>query len=561
MPLITGQVLNSRYRVVRLLGQGGFGAVYRAWDANLNRPCAVKENLDTSPEAQRQFTREATVLANLSHPNLPRVTDHFILPDQGHYLIMDFVEGEDLASKLKRQGTPPIDQVIQWICEVADALTYLHSRQPPVVHRDIKPANIRITPEGKAMLVDFGLVKVYNPNLRTTLGARAVTPGYAPPEQYGQGNTDARTDLYALGATLYNLLTGLEPLESVQRIAGAQMKQTHQANPRVSPQVSQAIERAMRLEPNQRFQSTAEFKAALKEPAPVVGTVFAKPQPEIYIRPAVQAAAKPVPVSSPPVSKKRENQNKIGMWIGIGTIVVLCLTAAIILGAWLMNDNQVAANATSDFQLQQTLAERVRTTSTAQSDATRNFMTPAVTKQGSSASTVATLEASGEIASGPSSGDLKHNPDDTQIETVGAKVNLRDLIMEARFSNPYSLDKGPWDYGFIFRHEAANMHFRFVVKSDRTWTLFNNKGDPNGEIITQGEIPSLNVEETGSNLIRLVVKDAQGWFLLNGELIVQLDLSARVNSGDVFVVTGVYQGDEVPGSVTPFQDFTIWSIK
>jgi serine/threonine protein kinase len=100
MPLQPGQMLNSRYRIVRLLGQGGFGAVYRAWDTNLNRPCAVKENLDTSPEAQRQFTREATVLANLSHPNLPRVTDHFILAGQGQYLVMDYVEGEDLATMM-----------------------------------------------------------------------------------------------------------------------------------------------------------------------------------------------------------------------------------------------------------------------------------------------------------------------------------------------------------------------------------------------------------------------------------------------------------------------------
>jgi len=559
MPLQTGQVLNNRYRVVRLLGQGGFGAVYRAWDANLNRPCAVKENLDTSPEAQRQFTREATVLANLSHPNLPRVTDHFILPDQGQYLLMDFVEGEDLATKLKRQGTLPVDQVLLWISQVADALTYLHSRQPSVVHRDIKPANIRITPEGKAMLVDFGLVKVYNPNLRTTLGARAVTPGYAPPEQYGQGNTDARTDIYALGATLYNLLTGLDPLESVQRIAGAQMQPAQHVNPQVSVQVGQAIERAMRLEPNQRFQSTSEFKAALSAPAPITGTVVARPQPERYVRPAAQAPAMPTPVSTP-AQQKKESQSKVGMWVGVGTIMVLCLTAVIILGAWMVEGDQDSKRATSDVQLQETLGERVRTTSTAQYEATSETRTPVVTRQGSSASYVATLEAAGEIAFGPVSGELTHNPEDTQIETAGAKIDLRDLIMEARFINPHSLDKGPWDYGFIFRHEAANMHYRFVVKSDKTWTLFNNTGDPNGVIISQGEIPSLNVEEKGSNLIRLVLEDTKGWFFLNGELTYELDVSERVNSGDVFVVTGVYQGDEIPGSFTGYQDFTIWSI-
>src|SRR5512139_1574257 len=119
MPLTAGQVLNNRYRIVSLLAQGGFGAVYRAWDINLNRPCAVKENMDVSPEAQRQFTREATVLANLSHPNMPRVTDHFILPGQGQYLVMDFVEGDDLASIVRQRGPVPVKQAIMWISQVA----------------------------------------------------------------------------------------------------------------------------------------------------------------------------------------------------------------------------------------------------------------------------------------------------------------------------------------------------------------------------------------------------------------------------------------------------------
>ena len=293
MPLQTGQVFNNRYRIVKLLGQGGFGAVYRAWDSNLNKPCALKENLDVSPEAQRQFTREATVLANLSHPNLPRVTDHFILPGQGQYLVMDFVEGDDLASILKQRGPVPPEQAIAWIMQVADALSYLHTRQPPVVHRDIKPANIRLTPDGRAMLVDFGLVKIYNAQLRTTMGARAVTPGYAPPEQYGHGSTDARSDLYALGATLYNILTGQDPLESVQRMSGAQMRPVNQINPRINPAVGAAIERAMRLDPNQRFQTVAEFKAAISTPATPAAPVFVKPVPDVYAQPVVRAPVSP----------------------------------------------------------------------------------------------------------------------------------------------------------------------------------------------------------------------------------------------------------------------------
>ncbi|MBN1149006.1 MAG: serine/threonine protein kinase, partial [Anaerolineales bacterium] len=202
MPLAQGQTLHNRYRIVGLLGQGGFGAVYRAWDITFEIPCAIKENTETSEAAQRQFLREAKLLHVLRHPNLPLVKDYFFLPSQGQYLVMDYVEGQDLGEMLLN-GPLEEARVLPWIMQVCDALSYLHSQNPPVIHRDIKPGNIKITPQGKAVLVDFGISKVYDPAMATTVGARAVTPGYSPPEQYGKGTTDARSDLYALGATLY----------------------------------------------------------------------------------------------------------------------------------------------------------------------------------------------------------------------------------------------------------------------------------------------------------------------------------------------------------------------
>jgi len=261
--IATGVILQERYRIVRELGRGGFGAVYRAWDTRLDKAVALKENLETSPEAQRQFAREALVLANLSHSNLPRVTDHFSITGQGQYLVMDFVDGEDLDTLVKKQGAVPVEQALTWIIQVADALEYLHELEPPVFHRDVKPANIRITPKGKAMLVDFGLVKISDPGLKTTLGARAVSPGYAPPEQYGQGKTDGRTDIYGLSATLYKLITGREPPESVQRMAGIPLLPPDQVNIQVTKQLTDTIEHGMALDPAKRFQSAVEFKAAL----------------------------------------------------------------------------------------------------------------------------------------------------------------------------------------------------------------------------------------------------------------------------------------------------------
>lgn len=264
MIISQGTILNSRYRIVKPIGEGGFGKVYRAWDANLQRPCALKENLETSVEGQQQFFREASILSNLSHPNLPRVTDHFGIPGQGQYLVMDFVEGEDLQSILDRTGGPlPEKQVVEWVAQICDALSYMHSQNQPVIHRDIKPANIKITPQGRAMLVDFGIAKVFDPHLKTTVGARGVTPGYSPCEQYGQGTTDARTDIYALGATLYTLLTGQEPPESTQRNLSVKLAAPRSLNHAVSSTTERVILKAMEMLPADRHQSAIEFKVAL----------------------------------------------------------------------------------------------------------------------------------------------------------------------------------------------------------------------------------------------------------------------------------------------------------
>jgi serine/threonine-protein kinase len=285
MPLQTGQVLNNRYRIVKPIAQGGFGAVYRAWDLNLEGPRALKENLDLSPYAQQQFKLEAKILSQLSHPNLPHVVDHFILAGQGQYLVMDFVEGEDLEEMLDRLGSPlPEKQAVSWISQVCEAVAYLHSQTPPIIHRDIKPANIKITPQGVPVLVDFGLSKVYDPNQATTLGAKGVSPGYSPPEQYGQKKTDKRSDIYALGATLYNLLTGTPAPDSVDLLTESVPPPPPAAslNPAVSPTVSQAVGRAMEHDRDRRYQSAAEFKAALSGEQTLISTtpISAPAQPK-----------------------------------------------------------------------------------------------------------------------------------------------------------------------------------------------------------------------------------------------------------------------------------------
>ena len=291
MSLNTGVVLANRYRTVQLLGKGGFGAVYRGWDINLQLRCAIKENTEISEEGIQQFFREAQLLATLNHPNLPRVTDHFFVPDQGQYLVMDFIDGEDLETLLKRTGPIPEETLLPWIGQIVDALHYLHSQRPQVIHRDVKPANIRITPQGKAVLVDFGIAKVVDTGTMTA--ARAVTPGFSPPEQYMMTGTTAQSDIYSLGATLYTLLTG-RVLPSGPR--PQVLQQPSVVNSNISQRTSWLVMKALEAEPKNRFQSVLEIKRALNlplsteqnaavppvlpvEPPPTVNNVFAQVPP------------------------------------------------------------------------------------------------------------------------------------------------------------------------------------------------------------------------------------------------------------------------------------------
>jgi eukaryotic-like serine/threonine-protein kinase len=265
MTLEKDTLLHNRYRIVEILGQGGMGSVYRAIDENLGVPIALKENLFTTDEYARQFRLEAVILANLRHPNLPRVSDHIVLGDQGQYLVMDFIEGEDLRNRMERLGMLSDDDAVHIGASICDALTYLHTRKPPILHRDIKPGNVKITPDGHIFLVDFGLAKVYqSASQATTTGARAMTPGYSPPEQYGTARTDPRTDIYSLGATLYAALSGVIPEDGLARaMDNAQLTPLRKRNPKVSRRLTAAIEKAMAVDPSDRFQTAEEFKKAL----------------------------------------------------------------------------------------------------------------------------------------------------------------------------------------------------------------------------------------------------------------------------------------------------------
>jgi serine/threonine protein kinase len=274
-----GTILYQRYRIVGLIGSGGMGAVYLADDIRLQgRRCAVKETQilsslsDEAMQALRdQFYQEASTLARLDHPNLPKVSDYFSEADRD-YLVMDYVPGPDLhqmTADVRHQGEFLAEaDVLAWTAQLCDALTYLHNQQPPVLHRDVKPANIKLTPEGRVKLVDFGLVKPLDPDdpkTMTNLHGVGSLP-YTPLEQYVDevGHTDPRSDVYSLGATVYHLLTGQAPPSAQARFLDPQvLTPPRKLNSDVSPDVEAAILSAMALHPHERPISIQAWQSAL----------------------------------------------------------------------------------------------------------------------------------------------------------------------------------------------------------------------------------------------------------------------------------------------------------
>lgn len=265
-------ILRERYKITNIVGQGGMGSVYRAEDLRLpGRLCAIKAvepDPNFSPElqqqAQSQFLQEASILAQLDHPNLPKVSDFF--SENGRdYLVMDFVPGKDLRELLVEAGGPLAEKlVLKWAEQIIDALAYLHQQDPPILHRDIKPGNIKLTPDGRIKLVDFGLVKLMVPDDSRTI---TVVQGrgtalYTPLEQYGGdgGHTDARTDVYALAATFYHLLTNVPPPDAKLRFLNPRILQPPEdINETISHGVSEAIMWALEMHPDQRPESVRAF--------------------------------------------------------------------------------------------------------------------------------------------------------------------------------------------------------------------------------------------------------------------------------------------------------------
>ncbi len=265
MPLLlnTGETLADRYVIEKVLGQGGMGAVYLASDCRISeKKWAVKElwdygDPDTRRLIQDQFQKESAILARLDHPNLPRVTDFFVHNNR-EYLVMDFIEGETLECLMQREKKPlEVEFALSLIRQLSDVLQYLHEMSPPIIFRDLKPANIMISPDGSVRLIDFGIARIFSTGKKKDTVVMG-TPGYAAPEQYGTSQSDARSDIYGLGATLYYILTAQDPADNPFHFDNPTVH-----NPKIPPRLEKTILNCVQMNPDDRFSNMGELRKYL----------------------------------------------------------------------------------------------------------------------------------------------------------------------------------------------------------------------------------------------------------------------------------------------------------
>lgn len=265
-------ILQTRYRIMRQLGRGGMGVVYEAIDLHLGHTVALKQSLTDNALVWKQFEREARLLARLNHHVLPRVSDYFTEIGRA-FFVMQFVEGDDLATLLAQNPGPlPRNIVVAWADQLLDAIIYLHTHDRQIIHRDIKPHNLKVTPSGKIALLDFGLARAQRRSEDETIGHSfyGYSPRYAPIEQIHDTGTGPQSDIYALGATLYHLLTGEKPVDAISRATAllkAQpnpLRPAHELNPSVGFELSAILSQAMAPDPDERYRTANEFREALR---------------------------------------------------------------------------------------------------------------------------------------------------------------------------------------------------------------------------------------------------------------------------------------------------------
>jgi serine/threonine protein kinase, bacterial len=570
-------LLNHRYLIVKRIGRGGMAAVYLAADTRLsNKVCAVKEMSDTAlidPSEQQQardaFQREAQMLAQLNHPNLPKVNDFF--EESGKlYLVMDYIEGQTLEAALDASaGGLPESHVLDWARQLCEVLDYLHHCSPPIIFRDLKPGNIMLDRQNCIKLIDFGVARLFKPG-QTQDTTSFGTDGYAPPEQYGKGQTDARSDVYALGVTLHQLLTRYDPAATPFTLPPAR-----QVNPAVSAQVEQALIKATQTVPVNRYQSAAEFRQAL-----LATSVQANYAPPLVPTQPVQANYAPPPVPMQPVRKKRS-----APWLAWAAIVLVAVGLAVgVLGPiWLppaTPTGSIAPTVTPPLSrvvaidLYQTFLPvlarnekpprlpnaQMRATATAQAKAAATQAAQMAATAQARADWRSKIGARLERVYGPKTDQLAHQPAADGIVLRATGLDEYNVVIKATFTTPYAAAVGAWSYGFFFRQNGPNDAYQLIVRSDGGWRLID-RTDTQTRFIAWGSVPGLGTAAAGTNTVEVLTEGGYGQLWVNDVFVAELNLKARTKPGDVSIATGFYAGDEQPSAMTDYSNFTVWTLR
>lgn len=315
MILSPDSLIQKRYLIVRLIAQGGMGAVYKASDQQTKKTVALKQSLVSDPQFNKAFEREARMLSRLRHPVLPIVSDYFT-EESGQFLVMQFIPGDDLGTLLERQAQKfltanAIPWVMSWAEQLLEALDYLHKQEYPIIHRDLKPQNLKLTSRGEIRLLDFGLAKSAADHTKHSMvqSVRGYTPQYASLEQIQGTGTEPCSDLYSLAATLYHMLTGTPPVDALERVASVlsgrpdPLQPAHELNALVSPEISSILQQSMELEKKHRFETAQAMRTALSMATQSRKKPTSSGQKTILAPSASVPAAEPSSSASAPVQK------------------------------------------------------------------------------------------------------------------------------------------------------------------------------------------------------------------------------------------------------------------
>lgn len=623
----------DRYEIQGEIDRGGMATVFRAYDPRFQRTVAIKllpRQMMHDPQFKERFTREAQTIAKLEHPAIVPVYDFG--EDEGQpYLVMRLMEGGSLQHRLQ-DGPLTIEESAVILRRLGAALDAAHSRG--IIHRDLKPSNVLFDQYGESYLADFGIAHVTSSEQNLTESGSIVgTPTYMSPEQvYGDKTLDGRSDIYALGVILFQMLTGHTPYDA-DTPARVMMKHVMDPVPAITPErpdlppeMDAIITKAMAKERDERYATARDLSEDISH------ATQKSTQPDLVadlaaLKSEIEAEDTAVPAPPPPETKREDiigigtttsdyyqNQTSSGgvpvwIWVVVGILAFICIGGVIGVAYLISNidTDQLFADATPEtVTLDSTEAELERedelSTRVALLEATAtplpNTPTPsptlteevvatsdtvALTRESAAATREAAAAGgadaeptseSGGVAIpnpfdnptlkadfGPEEGELIHEEDNV-IELIYTDNTPQNFVISADVGNPFSADKGGWDFGLIFRQEEVDDEMRLVVRSTGEWNL-NNRVPGEDSFTQDGDVEALlELAEDGGNQITLIAIDDVGHFILNGEYVAQLDLSERpFIAGNIALGTGFYSSSEQEGFATSYENFSVWELE